>query len=420
MRKYLNSILSKYMLIMCAMCLVGTVLSHNVSYAQSSTTTENIKLAGNANARALFAQAKKYHDGDGVQQDLSKARFLYLKAAGMGHNDARINLGYLYFMGQGVEQDYIKARNWYLGAANNGDKSAQENLAMMYEHGLGVDKDPTQVKYWREFGTSKPVAELKIKPKENTVRIDDVVPEIVSVPEAKVAVIAEQNPIILVSSSPVISNIVPDLRVSDVLHENAYADKLGIPVWGSNTLVGFMLLLALITGAWFVVQYAKLKEQKKAYVFAKAFYAHHRDQLRINYLRYPTHNRKHDKIDDLWAGALCTLMVRFAQKQEGNQGLVGEHSDKIVKALAQSSFKARQAVFPFVKITQQKIFADIQAYDFKPKPQLTPQLVRRPRAKTSIKSATTRASNVVNLHASRNKKPPSIPPESLWPDSPGS
>jgi len=99
------------------------------------------------NSRQLFLSGKQYHDGDGVKQDYAKAYDLYLKAAALGNNDARINLGYMYFVGEGVQQSYAAARGWYLDAADTSE--ARQNLAAIYEYGLGVEKDPEAAKAWR-------------------------------------------------------------------------------------------------------------------------------------------------------------------------------------------------------------------------------------------------------------------------------
>ncbi|HHL42832.1 MAG TPA: sel1 repeat family protein, partial [Hellea balneolensis] len=89
-------------------------------------------------AESLFLQGKQYHDGRGVSQNYTTARTYYLQAAKLGHNGARLNLGYLYFTGQGVPQSYPTARMWYEQAAAAGDKDAVLNLAMMNQNGLGI------------------------------------------------------------------------------------------------------------------------------------------------------------------------------------------------------------------------------------------------------------------------------------------
>ncbi len=442
--------ISKFLLsIVGAVCFVGFLLTANQTFAQTATDIE-LQLAGSADARDIFVQAKKYHDGDGVEQDFTKARILYQKAANLGDNDARINLGYLYFMGQGVEQSYAEARKWYLIAAKNGDKSAQENLAMMYVHGLGVQRDPAMVKYWREYNQHIKKRMQKLKPSALPDSVQgDRLTSISSTRQSKEKVEVAITQINLpknkakISIKPIedtvntkanktpnnndnfgtnlikvqtIKQLQPPKILSHSLEKNQNSPY---PVWMSNLLASALLLLALVSGVWFWVQFKQIKEQKKAYIFAKSFYAYHRDQLRINYLRYPTQNRKHGDIDDPWAGTLCSLMVKFAQKQKNNQDLVGEQSRIILQALAHSPLKARRGVFPLIDSIQQKIFADIQAHDFKQSSQVSLRLAlnnfdrkHRPAAKKHI-------GNVVNLHDKAKNNQATIPPKSLWPDKPG-
>ncbi|MCF6219959.1 MAG: sel1 repeat family protein [Robiginitomaculum sp.] len=386
--------LVKNILIVCVLCLACLVLPVDTANAQTASSTEELKLAGGTEARAVFIQAKKFHDGDGVKQDFSKARLLYLKAAGMGSNDARVNLGYLYSMGEGVAQNYTKARNWYLSAANNGDKAAQENLAMMYELGLGVEKDAAKAKYWREFGSVKPAVSYSMKSTLKAENTTEQTPEIVANLPPKPTIISMQEPIIIAPIAPTVDiekNEFQHLKLTPEIKSNP---NNRVPVMASNMLAGFMFALATMTGVWFVVQYSRLQAQKTAQIFAKEFYTHYRDQLRIHYLRYPVRNRKHGDIEDMWAGALCTLMVRFAQEKQEDTDILGEQSRKIVKALSLSAINARQAVFPFVERIQQQIYADILAHDCKPQ-NVTQDFLNKIQLRIKAKTTPT---NVVKLH----------------------
>ena len=89
-------------------------------------------------AKQIFEQAKAYHDGEGVPQDLPKAYTLYATAAELGNVDAKVNLGYMLFVGEGCEQNYYDARTWYSQAAGAGDADAIATLAMMDRHKLGI------------------------------------------------------------------------------------------------------------------------------------------------------------------------------------------------------------------------------------------------------------------------------------------
>jgi len=324
----------------------------------------------------------------------------------VGSNDAKVNLGYLYFMGEGVYQNYEEARNWYLSAANNGSKDAQLNLAMIYQNGFGVPKSNTEAEYWRTYDqiktlqkksvaqpvvkapvkladvkkpvtsrpvvsrsvTSKPAAPKRAEPKpvaalvaENKLKVDNINLAILKEP-TDIVPQAEQSIITVFSKEA----LIPDqIRALQNLRRLDEKPPHVLSQWISNVMAAMMLILVIVTSIWFFGQYTKIGKQKKARVFARAFYAHHRDRLRINYLRYPQKHRKIDGIDDSWAVALCVLMVRFAQSQKDNKTLVGIQSNKIVQALKESPFKAKQAVFPFVKITQHRIFEDIQAHECK-------------------------------------------------------
>lgn len=408
-------------------------------------------LAGSSEASLFFNQAKKYHDGDGVAQDLVRAHSLYLKSANMGNNAARLNLGYLYFMGEGVDQSYLKARNWYLSAANNGSKDAQLNLAMIYQNGFGVPKNYKQAEYWRTYDQvkamkRKPVAKPIVKPVVPApVKIADVTKPVnlksVAIPAQTVQTKKSVTKLVTVKepvnpvqqskreqpkaqsfvSQPLTTQIVErkqGINSTNILEQvgaippskqiiknaqyftlnskeslNAVSDNIAttkpelsvstsvkplrsltratdkepqmLSPWFSNIIALFMFMMVVITSLWFFTQFTNIGNRKKARVFARAFYAHHRDRLRVNYLRYPLKHRNIETMDDTWATTLCVLMVRFAQSQKDKETLVGLQSNKIIQALKESPFKAKQAVFPFVKVTQHRIFDDIQAHEYK-------------------------------------------------------
>ena len=57
-------------------------------------------------------------------------------------------MGYFYHEGLGVEQDLSQAFAWTKRAAEHGDWDAQYNLAEFYEEGIGTAADLAQAKYW--------------------------------------------------------------------------------------------------------------------------------------------------------------------------------------------------------------------------------------------------------------------------------
>ena len=385
----------------------------------TENSIDNTALAGGSAARDLFLQAKKYHDGDGVKQDFSKARTLYIEAAELESNDARLNLGYLYFMGQGVKQDYVQARKWYEKAAENGSRDACTNLAMIYANGLGVEKSAQRASYWRDYRATKSTEILRIKadmPKNEKVvatPVTNQTPEQVKEEPLKPAVIKT------VQIKPKTNVIVKSdaLRKPTIMLRKNTAQRTIAPVWMSNALIGVLLALALLSSIWFVQQYIKLRNQKQTRAFIRSFYAHHRDRLRTNYLRYPIEDRSYGHIDDLWSVALCVLMVKFAEKQQDSQDAVGQQSRQIVKALKLGSMTARRAVYPFVERVQQKVLADIYANDCAPEQTFKPiQFPQKLRQKPEL---VTLHSNVVNLHPGREHPKTTIEDKSLWPDTTG-
>ncbi len=491
----------KTALIVCLLWLVGLFAFGNIAYAQAESETytpveilmSEPELTDSSPSSSLFNQAKKYHDGNGVAQDLLRAHTLYLKAADMGNNHARINLGYLYFMGEGVEQSYSKARNWYLTAAKNGSKDAQSNLAMIYQNGFGVPKDKIKAEFWRTYKQEKPIQKDRVKTAstakkpvqtkplstKSTVKKKTVNTPIKSVANPirpkKLPLIVERvttqnmekgNTQIAANTAPIITvptdnkdiprtkQLTPQAFVSNTVKNdvtpisdlksaaeipkteliifNAQLDANESPTevestiaelneetslptirslrrapllndkqpyilsqWVSNIIGAMMLALVIMTSGWFFSQYTEIGKRKKARVFARAFYAHHRDRLRVNYLRYPMKHRKIDTMDDSWAAALCVLMVKFALSQKNEDTLVGMQSNKIIQALKESPFKAKLAVFPFVKVTQLRIFDDIEAHEhnFKENPGVCeePQRVKtkEPAPKVKIKDVLT-------------------------------
>ena len=104
--------------------------------------------AERGDANAQFALALRYADGDGVEQDQSKAVHWYQKAAEQGHAKAQFNLAVRYENGNGIERDQTKAVRWYLKAAQQGHSGAQLNLALCYRDGDGVQEDQWKASHW--------------------------------------------------------------------------------------------------------------------------------------------------------------------------------------------------------------------------------------------------------------------------------
>lgn len=101
---------------------------------------------GNAAAQYLLGLA--YYNGQGVQQDYSKAFEWLLKAAEQGNANAQNTIGTMYFKGQAVPQDNSKAFGWYRKSAEQGNPTAQHILGLAYYTGEGLPQDFMQALFW--------------------------------------------------------------------------------------------------------------------------------------------------------------------------------------------------------------------------------------------------------------------------------
>ena len=58
------------------------------------------------------------------------------------------NVGACYYNGQGCDQNYTKAFEWQEKGAKLGDSGAMDNVGGFYEDGRGVTKDVNKAKEW--------------------------------------------------------------------------------------------------------------------------------------------------------------------------------------------------------------------------------------------------------------------------------
>jgi TPR repeat protein len=82
-----------------------------------------------ANPMALFALARLYWDGVGVDQDDGLALTLFARAGELGHQDADLFLALGHLYGRGVHQDISLARGLLTDLAEKGDSLAMSHLA---------------------------------------------------------------------------------------------------------------------------------------------------------------------------------------------------------------------------------------------------------------------------------------------------
>lgn len=73
----------------------------------------------------------RYEHGEGVDQDYTRALYLYCAAASKGYAPAQYQLGWMYTHGRGVEQDDSQAAAWFRLAAAQGIVQAKNMLALV-------------------------------------------------------------------------------------------------------------------------------------------------------------------------------------------------------------------------------------------------------------------------------------------------
>jgi len=89
-------------------------------------------------AEAQVTLGMLYANGYKVEQDFSKARSWWDKAAAQGNSDALYYTGLTYAKGSGVEKNMLRAKEWWEKAAEKNNIQALFNLAMLYVYGTDV------------------------------------------------------------------------------------------------------------------------------------------------------------------------------------------------------------------------------------------------------------------------------------------
>ncbi len=97
---------------------------------------------------AQYYLGKMYQNGQGVEENYSRAWSWYKRAAGKNHSDSSFELARMYEKGQGVPQDWNEAGNWYLKAAKSGNVRAQARLGQMLIEGVGMARDIYEGTEW--------------------------------------------------------------------------------------------------------------------------------------------------------------------------------------------------------------------------------------------------------------------------------
>jgi localization factor PodJL len=104
--------------------------------------------AAEGDARAQYAIALRYAQGEGTAQNLTEAAHWLERAASAGLAPAQYRLAVLYESGQGVTRDLGRARSWYQAAAEKGNVKAMHNLAVSASGREGEGADYALAARW--------------------------------------------------------------------------------------------------------------------------------------------------------------------------------------------------------------------------------------------------------------------------------
>lgn len=99
-------------------------------------------------AEEQYRLGKQYYEGEGVEQDYTKAVEHLQKAAEQGHAEAEYFLGHCYWIGHGTEKNREKGIDYFRRAAERGNVEAQYQLGGCYEFALGVKEDYKESAKW--------------------------------------------------------------------------------------------------------------------------------------------------------------------------------------------------------------------------------------------------------------------------------
>jgi len=134
--------------------LATLILVNTTASAQTLSTAEIQQIIEKANNDDIQAQAdlaNRYHVGDGITQDISKAAFWYEKLANSGVAEAQLTLGLIYIKGDGIEQDNARALHWLNMAAEQLSVTAQYLMGVAHAEGHGTEIDKVKAYMWYEI-----------------------------------------------------------------------------------------------------------------------------------------------------------------------------------------------------------------------------------------------------------------------------
>lgn len=141
-------------------CLLFSIISHASDRDnQNNNATEQTVAEG----EEPFRQAKRFHFGISVSQVFAMTIHLYNESEKLGHNGARLNLGYIAYTKLSRPQDFLKARQWYKIAARSGDIDTKQNLDRMNKPRIGISQNSSDNVNQKPFTPSKKYEVLKLE-----------------------------------------------------------------------------------------------------------------------------------------------------------------------------------------------------------------------------------------------------------------
>lgn len=124
-----------------------------INYEKAALWFKEASLQGIANAR--YNLGVLYHQGLGVNKDVSKAVGWYRAAAELSHPEAQYNLGIAYVEGIGTGYSPPLAARYFQQAALSGIVEAAYNLGLIHENALLGEQDLKQALFWYKHAASQ-------------------------------------------------------------------------------------------------------------------------------------------------------------------------------------------------------------------------------------------------------------------------
>lgn len=143
-------------LLLCTECLYRDAWAKDFQTGLAATQTGDYVLAARiwyplaerGEADAQFGLGTLFHEGLGVEQDLTESSYWFHRAAEQGLAQAQYNLGNAYKNGDGVGQSDRMAVHWWRKSARQSFAPAQFNLGTALRYGRGVQQDTDDALTW--------------------------------------------------------------------------------------------------------------------------------------------------------------------------------------------------------------------------------------------------------------------------------